>query len=222
MNRFFQKKRETTFRSLRSALHMSSASEKLDNLPDRFAKVIEQFDSLNVDPNFREAIFQILNGSVDVALSMVDETFPVEQANNAISNQLSILGRALSYLQSRPSSQGFSILLPERGQLVGHFTTREEAEDHLTRYQNLGISRNCLVVPTKILSLHAIQPTPRVSPTSIPSPLEGPELPVAPLPVGIVPDNSLNLSPEKDLSLRPSEGPGPTLSLPPDFIPEKK
>jgi hypothetical protein len=206
MRRLFKRAHETGLNSLREAIHMSRATEDLDSLPERFASVISQFESLNIDPTFRNDVYQILNGAVDVALSMVDLTFPVEQANSAISRQLSILGRALHYLQSRPSSQGFSILLPEKGQLIGHYTTREEAEEHLLRMQRLGVSRDCVVVPTKVLSLHAIQPKPQTQ-TQAHAPSFTSDFPdqLMSLPEGKPPneDTSLNLAPEQDLRLKP-------------------
>ena len=209
----FRRKAVQGVNNLRSAIHMSRASEDLDSLPDRFATVIDRFEALDIDPNFRADIFHVLNGACDVALSMVDKTFPVEQANNAISKQLAILSRTILYLQSRPASSGFSILLPERGQLVGHYSTREEAEEQLKRYQSLGISRDCQVVPTKVLSLHAVQPVPLpVQPpvfheVELPNPNE--IIPPDSLPPGYQDDTSLNLTPEHDLRIPPTPGVAP-------------
>lgn len=154
--------------NLRSVIAASRASEHLSDLPDRLAQVIERFEALDVDPRFRDDVYQVLNGSIDIALSMVDLTFPIEHVGSVIAEQLQILSRVMVHLQTSPTSKGYAILLPDRGQLVGHFSTESEAQEQLTRYRALGISPNCLIVPTMVRSLHAVQPKALPAPTVAP------------------------------------------------------
>lgn len=220
----FRKRSEGGINSLREALHLSSASESLDDLPERFARIISQYENLNVHPQFRQDVFNVLNGGADIALAMVDETFPVEQASAVISAQLAILSRVLLHLQSRPALNGWSIMHPGPApQLFGHFSTRVEAEQQLSRYCSVGVSQNCVVVPTKVLSLHAIQPA--MQRLEVPKSLEpkSPEPELAPIPTGIIPNTravnpgvELLHAPEEDLSLRTTNDPPlPPLEVPP-------
>lgn len=172
---------------LREALHLSRASEDLDTLPDRFASVIARYEASDLDPRFRSDVYAVLKGAVDIAEAMVDLTFPVERASEVIGEQLGVLSRVLLYLQSRPTSQGFAILLPESQQLVGQFSTREEAEQHLRSYRGLGLSANCLVVPIAITSMHAVQPRARRLPAPVRPALETQAPLSSPLPNGIRP-----------------------------------
>lgn len=160
MNRI-TRRTDRGFHSLRDAIASSRNCEDLSKLPERFARVIERFDALDVDPTFRQDVYHVLNGAVDLAQSMVDQTYPVEYVGQALAQQMQVFARIMLHLQSTPTTQGYAILLPERRQLVGHFTTQSEAQTTLQRYRALGISPNCVVVPTAVRSLHAIQPRER-------------------------------------------------------------
>lgn len=143
---------------LRDMLHQVRGNEILDDLPERFTNVIDLYNQGNVDSRFRHDIHQILSGSVNVALSMVTPTFPVEFAITTISEQLAILSRILSYLQTRSSATGFSIFLPEDGQLIGAYTTEAEANQHLQIMRNLGLVHQAEVVPVSVVSSVAVRP----------------------------------------------------------------
>lgn len=159
--RFFDKpipRHTRSINSFRDALARSKRSETLDSMPERFGAVIERFNSDNIDPRFRDDIFEVLDGAVSIAQSMVDSTFSVEEATLAISKQMDVLARALRFIQSTPVTRGYAILLPESNRLIGNFATETEALQQLSDYRALGISSTCQVVPTQVRSLHAIQP----------------------------------------------------------------
>lgn len=182
----FQRTRQDRVSRLREVLTASRASEDLSDLPDRFATIIERYDRLDVEPKFRQDVHAILQGAIQVAEAMVDATFPVEHAGTMVATQMEVIARVLRYLQSRPATTGFALLLPETGVLVGQFNTREEAEENRTRMVGLGISASSIVVPTKVLSQHAIQPRHR-APVRPRTDFDSPEVAAGPLPTGIIP-----------------------------------
>lgn len=195
---------------LRDMLHQAHANEILDDLPDRFTNVIDLYNQGNIDPRFRNDIHQILSGSVNVALAMVTPTFPVELAITTISEQLAILSRILCYLQTRSSSTGFSIFLPEDGQLVGAYTTEAEANQHLQIMRNLGLAHHAEVVPVSVVSSVAIRPrVPRLealvnegSQLGLKAEVNEPHLDddVITIPSGIKPDHEILLNSPPDLT----------------------
>lgn len=194
--------------SLASALRYSRAAEHLNSMPERFATVIQQYDAIDVEPAFRNDIYNVLSGAVEIAEAMVDPTFSAELAGEKIAIQMEIMARALRYLSSRPSAAGFAIMLPATGKIVGQYQTREEAENHLANLVNFGASSKCIVVPTKVLSQHAIQPRVQPRPTYQPpaqsSPMD------FPLPGGILPEPHLEDT-MHGAAPPPVKEPGPSL-----------
>jgi hypothetical protein len=180
-------KRREPMKTIRDVIGMSRNSEILETVPDRLANVIAKYNDLEIDPHFRHDVYNVLNGAVDIAEALVDPTFPVEHAGEQISRMLEVLSRANRYLQTRPSKMGFSVLIPDADppQLSGHFTTRQEAESYMDTICALGGSKNCMVVPVKILSQHAVQPKPITRNITPPSP--SPSIMHGPIPSGIRP-----------------------------------
>lgn len=178
-------KRKNPMDSIRRVIAGSRQSEALDTLPDRLSNIIERYNDLHVDPHFRHDVFNILNVACDIAESLVDETFPVETASDAVGRMLEINSRVLRYLQARPSRMGHSILIPESGHIVGHFATSAEATDYLNSMIAMGMSRHAMVIPVKLISQHALQPKKKE--------LEAPQEPArnqiaeGPIPAGIRP-----------------------------------
>lgn len=143
---------------LRELLSMARSSETLQAIPESLANVIARYDNLDIQPEFRQDIYNILTNSILLAESLVDDTISVEDANAAAADQLAIIARLIMYLQTRPTKTGFSILIPSSKSLVGQFNTREEAEHQIEILRSMGSNADCRVVPIKISSLVAVQP----------------------------------------------------------------
>lgn len=200
MKQFFQRPKDYS-KNLREMINLGQSTETLQTLPDRFASIIERYEAIDTaEPAFRKDVYSILSGACDVAEAMVDTTFPVEEAGTSVAEMMQVLARVLLYIQSRPTAEGYSLLLPEKKELSGQYNTQAEAENARLRLVSLGISHNCLVVPIRMISKHAIQP--RV----VAKPLD-PENP--PIPKGIIPVRRLPLAPTA-AELLPAEPPPPS------------
>lgn len=175
-----RKQRRQPVSQLRELITMARSSESLAHIPDQFASIIQRYDQLDVDPDFRRDIHLILANAVALSEALIDETFPVDEAISCAAGQLEIVSRILLYLQRRPTKSGFSILIPETKMLVGQFATQEEAEDQIAVLKSLGSTAECKVVPVQVLSQHAIQPRSK----SLPSPASYEEESIPP---GIIP-----------------------------------
>lgn len=182
---------------LRDIIASSKTGEVLHYVPERLAAIIDKYDTIDIDPHFRNDIYNILQGSIELSEAMVDPTFPVEDASEQIAKQMEILARILRYLNQRPSRVGYSILIPHNQMLIGQFGTQEAAEHHLEDLRNLGtaISSNAIVVPVKIMSQHAVQPRP----ANLPTPRANPSL-SGPIPPGIIPSQP---APQRAVELEP-------------------
>lgn len=144
---------------LRDIIAMSKTGEVLHHIPERLASIIERYDNIAIDPNFRQDIYNVLSSSIDLAETLVDPTFPAEQASQQISQQMQILSRFLLHLNQRPNRVGYSILIPKTQTLIGQYGTVEEAESQLANLSALGAIQHSMVVPVKITSQHVVQPT---------------------------------------------------------------
>ncbi len=160
---------------LREAMLMSRVSENLLDVPDKFANLFELFASPHIHPRFREDIHRVLSGAVDLGLAMANPSYPATLASEAIANQMTILARLLGSLSERPTSDGFAVMLPSSRQLVGAFTTREEANRHSKLLCELG-GKTCEVVPVQITSTIAVQPKALASPEVVAAPKEFPSV----------------------------------------------
>lgn len=154
-------KRTDYMLTLREAIGMSKASEELLQMPDRFAAIISLFDSENLNPAFRRDVFKLLFHSTDIAYSVLDSTFPADIASQKIATQMALLSNLLSFLQTRPATGGFTILLPS-GNMVGFFSTEGEAHRQLETYVTMGLASSARVVPAALTSNHVAQP--RIAP----------------------------------------------------------
>lgn len=172
---------------LRDIIHSSRSSDVLHSIPDRMAKVIEQYDNLDVDPNFRHDVHNILSCALEIAESLVDPTYSVESASEAIAEMMQTQARIMVFLQKRPTITGYSILLPDQRRMLGHFSTEQEAQAQLSNLQIMGATAKGLVVPVRILSQHVIQPRPQLPP---PRPEPAPPALDGPLPSAIRPSTS--------------------------------
>lgn len=152
-----KQKREPTS-ALRALLNATARSENILSIPDRLAAVIQAYDQIDVDPQYREDIFNVLQSSILLAETLVDNSFSSETACEQIADQIEILSRALRYIQRRPVNRGFSILLPRSRTLVGQFSTEAEANSHIKILQALGAAVDAKVVPVTIRCEEAIQP----------------------------------------------------------------
>lgn len=161
-------KRSDHMLTLREAIGMSKASEELLHLPDRFAQIISLFDSeTTLHPAFRRDVFKLLFGATDIAYSVLDSTFPADVASVKISDQLALLSSLLRFLQARPSTAGYTILLSS-GQMIGFFSTEGEAHRQLETYVGFGMALSARVVPAALTSNHISQPK-LPAPTSVAS-----------------------------------------------------
>ena len=145
---------------LASALRASAHTEHLDDMPARFARVIDAYNAIDVDPRFRHDVFDILDSALDLANAVVEPNYPVETASQAVASLLAILAKLTMHLQNTPKTTGFAILIPERNHLIGNYSTETEAQNQLLQLRAMGASANAHIVPTTIKSLHAIQPKP--------------------------------------------------------------
>lgn len=161
-------KRPDYMLTLREAIGMSKASEELLQMPDRFASIISLFDTESLHPAFRRDVFKLLFNSTDIAYSVLDSTFPADIASQKISAQLALLSNLLNFLQTRPTTAGFTILLPG-GAMIGFFTTEGEAVRQLETYVTMGLASSARVVPAALTSNHVSQP--RLAPPT-PAPVE--------------------------------------------------
>lgn len=150
-------KRTDYMLTLREAIGMSKASEELLQMPDRFASIISLFDTESLHPAFRRDVFKLLFNSTDIAYSVLDSTFPADIASQKIANQMALLSNLLNFLQTRPATAGFTILLPT-GVMVGFFSTEGEANRQLETYVTMGLASSARVVPAALTSNHVTQP----------------------------------------------------------------
>lgn len=145
--------------SLRTTvLNLSEASDGLRRMPERLAEVLRAFDNRQLDPNFRRNIYEVLNGSVEIAQALASPTFPIDPVITRISQQLYILSTILNYLNTTPENTGYALFSPSKGKLTGHYTTELEAKQVLAGYRAMGMSSDCEVVPTRIKALYQSQP----------------------------------------------------------------
>lgn len=194
-------KRPDYMLTLREAIGMSKASEELLMMPERFASIISLFDSESMHPAFRRDVFKLLFNSTDIAHSVLDHTFPADLASQKIAAQMALLSNLLNFLQSRPATAGFTILLPSSG-MVGFFTTEGEAQRQLETYVAMGLASSARVVPAALTSNHVVQP--KLAPPAAPAPENLDE----PIPL-VEPCANCGALYDKDHTCQPSPSQGP-------------
>jgi hypothetical protein len=158
----FQGSTSKRISKLRTALAGSRSAESLRDLPERLALIIERYDSLTVNPDYRADVFTVLDAAASLAESLMEDTYPAEYAMSRITQTMAVLPRVINHLMTRPQTSGFSILNPSNGTVFPQVhTTEQEANASLDALQGMGAAKNCIVVPVKVSSMHAIQPLDR-------------------------------------------------------------
>lgn len=158
------------FTNLRDVLASTRHSEYLSTIPDRLEAIFRLYDELNLSPDARQDIYQLLNSTCSLAEALTDSTFPADRASHEVSLILQVLARVNSHLASRPALTGFIVLHPDTGAIMSQFFHSDtEAHLHRNRMLTMGMTPRCQVVAARLISEHVVQPLHRrLSPPPLP------------------------------------------------------
>ncbi len=157
------------FTSLRDVIASTRYSEQLANIPDRLSLIFQRYDDPNLRAAFRQDIFQLLSSACSVAEALADDTYPHDLANYESGQILQVISRLNDHLSKRPGLDGFAILFPSTGTIMGQFfKNQNEALQHLESLKSMGVSHQCVVIPAKLTSHNVIQPRHRALPPPLP------------------------------------------------------
>jgi len=175
MHMFGSREQPRRFAALRELISNTKNSEALALIPDRLESIFTHFDRVELATRFRSDIHLLLACSCALAEALADNTYPADVAQQEVSTLLQVLARINSHLSERPALNGYAIFFPQTGTVMSQFfSARSEAEAHLTRLIQLGISEQCYVAPARLISQHVVQPRYRVIEYRFPAPAHTP------------------------------------------------
>lgn len=155
----FTREQPRRFAALRELISNTKNSEALAQIPDRLESIFTHFDSVELATKFRSDIHLLLTGSCALAEALADNTYPADVAQHEVSTLLNVLARINGHLADRPCLNGYAVFFPQTATVMSQFfSSRSEAEAHLSRLIQLGVSEQCYVAPAKLISQHVVQP----------------------------------------------------------------
>lgn len=138
---------------LREAIAVSSAKDHLYNLPEYLAKLIEDFESRDVHPQYREDVYKTLSATVNVCRTVINPTFPAKTAIEEIGLLMTMLPRMLHHLANRPTTTGFAIMIPHTREIFPSvYSTEAEAQAQLRQLQGFSPNIRGAVIPVRLTS----------------------------------------------------------------------
>jgi hypothetical protein len=148
---------------LRQAIAVSNAKANLYDMPERIAALIEDFESRDVHPAYREDVYRMLNSVIEVCRIVINPSYAARPAIEQIGELMQMLPRMLLHLTDRPTTAGWAIELDHK-LLPQVYSTQEEANTHVGHWRRAGTGARVVVVPVQITSQHVSSPGPMGKP----------------------------------------------------------
>lgn len=141
--------------SLREMLSRLKPGEELssDTLA-RIETIIEAYNAPQLDPHFRSDILSAVGSVLDIAGTMSQRTYRIDELFTEIAKVQNYLSVLLQYgLVARPKVSGFALFNSLTGGFIpGFYTTQEEALKQKAHYQALGITFPISVLPAECVA----------------------------------------------------------------------
>lgn len=161
-----------------SLLGRADNATSVDALPAKLAGLIAKYDNnRDINANFRQDIYNLLNSSIELASAMSDQTYPQEVATEHITMIMRVLTAFIAHAEkSKPIRYAYGIQHIVSGKMLpAVFNTEGEAYNYLDQHSIFpNMEKQVQVIPIKISSAYLLQPRNQtmLSPPPIPQPTD--------------------------------------------------